>query len=114
MLLDSDRNRIQHMLEAGLQAISFMQDRNREHLDTDTQLRFALLRAIEVLGEAASRVSPELRETKPEIPWQQIVSTRNRLIHAYFDIDTDIVWTTVTESIPNLVPMLESILESKK
>jgi len=102
------------MLDVALQAISFIQDRSRHDLDIDTQLRFALIRAIEVLGEAASRVGPELRATKPEIPWQQMVSTRNRLIHAYFDMDMDIVWTTVTQSIPDLVPMLESILESKK
>lgn len=98
------------MLDAALQAMSFVQDRARGDLDTDAQLRFALLRAFEVLGEAASRASAELRAANPEIPWRQVVSTRNRLIHAYFDIDLDIVWTTVKHSLPTLVPILEHIL----
>jgi len=52
-----------------------------------------------------------MRAANPEIPWRWVVSTRNRLIHAYFDIDLDIVWTTVTKSLPELVPMLRAILE---
>lgn len=70
----------------------------------------ASLRPLEVLGEAANRVSPEMHGAHPEIPWRRIVDTRNRLIHAYFDIDIEIVWTTVTQSLPELLPMLENIL----
>ena len=99
------------MLEAALHAMSFVQDRERSDLDTDAQLRLALLRALEVLGEAASRLSPEMRASHPDIPWRRVVSTRNRLIHAYFDIDLEIVWITATQSLPELVPMLRAILE---
>lgn len=102
------------MLEAALQAMSFVQGRERSDLDADTQLRLALLRALEVLGEAASRVSLEMRAANPQIPWRRIVSTRNRLIHAYFDIDLQIVWATATQSLPELVPMLRAILEPEK
>lgn len=91
MRLDADRDRIQHMIEAALQAMAFVRCRERGDLDTDMQLRLALLRALEILGEAASRVSAETREANPQIPWREVVSTRNRLIHAYFDIDLDIV-----------------------
>ena len=56
---------------------------------------FALVRAAEIIGEAASKVSDETRRTMPSVPWQQIVSMRNRLIHAYFVIERDIVWKTV-------------------
>ncbi len=101
------------MLEAASQAMSFVQGRERGDLDTDTQLRFALLHALEILGEAASRVSPEMRAAHPGIPWQRVVSTRNRLIHAYFDIDLEIVWTTATQSLPELVPLLRAVLASE-
>ena len=111
MLLDSDRNRILHMVESAPQAMSFVLARRRADLDTDVQLRLALLRALEIVGEAASRVSPAMCAAHPEIPWRLAVSTRNRLIHAYFDVNLDIVWTTTTQALPDLVPKLEAILE---
>jgi uncharacterized protein with HEPN domain len=83
--------------------------RQRADLDADTTLQLALARAIEIVGEAASKVSPELRKALPSIPWRSIVSTRNRLIHAYFDIDLDFLWATATEEIPSLLSILRSI-----
>lgn len=99
------------MLDSAVQAASFVEGRERSDLDSDAQLRLALLRALEVLGEAASRVSTETRDAYPRIPWCRIVSTRNRLIHAYFDIDLDIVWKTATQSVPELKSILSVILE---
>ena len=113
MLLDSDRHRILHMVESARQAMSFVQARCRADLDTDPQLRLAVLRALEVLGEAAGRVSPAMRAAHPDIPWRLAVSTRNRLIHAYFDVNLDIVWTTATQALPDLVPKLQAILDSE-
>jgi len=110
MLLDSDRNRLLHMVEAARQGVVFVEGRERAELDTDTQLRFALLRALEIVGEAASRITPETRTAYPEIPWQRIVGARNRLVHAYFDVDLDIVWATATKALPPLVEMLERML----
>ena len=63
-------------------------------LDTDRMLLFALVRAIEIIGEAASKVTLETRAAVPEVPWLQIVAMRNRLAHAYFDIDRNILWQT--------------------
>ncbi len=113
MLLESDRHRIEHMLEAALQATEFVRGRSRNDLESDVQLRLALLRALEIVGEAASRVTPETQAAYPEIPWRLAVSTRNRLIHAYFDIDLDIIWTTATHSLPALVPLLRTLLDSE-
>ena len=90
----------------------FVSGRQRDDLDSDEMLRFALLRAIEIIGEAASRVSPEFRAAAPLISWARIVSMRNRLIHAYFDINRDILWTTATEALPALVPALRAALPS--
>jgi uncharacterized protein with HEPN domain len=72
-------------------------------------LLFAVLRAIEIIGEAASRVSEETRNMVPAVPWGAVVAMRNRLIHAYFDVDTHIVWKTVTEEIPTLLEELRTV-----
>src|SRR6516164_5868427 len=74
-----DRVRIRHMIEAAEAAQRFIANRQRADLDTDEMLLFALVRAAEIIGEAASKVSDETRRTMPSVPWQQIVSMRNRL-----------------------------------
>jgi len=71
MLLNHDQHRIQHMLEAARQAMSFIEGRQRSHLNADAQLRLALLRALEVIGEAANKVTPDTRAAHPEIPWSK-------------------------------------------
>lgn len=73
-------------------------------------LLFAVVRAIEAVGEAASKVSVETRVATPEIPWQQIVAMRNRLIRAYFNIDLAIVWRTAQEEMPDLLNSLLAVL----
>jgi len=74
-------------------------------------LLFAVVRAIEVIGEAAGRVSHDTRALAPDVPWNAIAGMRNRLIHGYFDIDTEIVWKTVTEEIPTLLPGLRALVQ---
>lgn len=98
------------MLEAAENAQRFISGKSRADLDTDPMLLFALVRAIEIIGEAASRVSAEQRTSSPTVPWTAIVAMRNRLIHAYFDIDRDIVWKTVAEEIPSLRSQLLQLL----
>ena len=70
-------------------------------------LAMALTRCLEILGEAASKMSADASARFPAIPFPKIVSMRNRLIHAYFDVDLDIVWTTVREDLPALLPTLD-------
>lgn len=83
--------------------------RSRADLDSDRMLLFAVVRAIEVLGEAAARMSEETRHATPDIPWNAIVGMRNRLIHGYFNIDVTIVWKTVSIEIPSLLAKLRAI-----
>ena len=110
---DDDRVRILHMIDASESLAQFFTGRPRAELDTDRMLLFAAVRAIEVIGEAASKVTIETREAAPNIPWTAIVSMRNRLIHGYFDIDADLVWKTATEEIPELQRALEALIEQK-
>lgn len=107
---DDDRIRILHMIEATESALSFVSGRKRSDLDEDRMLLFGVVRAIEVIGEAAGKISEDTRTNASEVPWTAIVSMRNRLIHAYFDIDRDIVWKTTTEELPALLRSLRVLL----
>jgi uncharacterized protein with HEPN domain len=104
-----DRVRVAHMIEAAEQALAFAAGRERADLDRDAMLRLALTRAVEVLGEAAAKVSPAGRGELAAVPWAQIVGMRNRLIHAYFDINLDILWDTVHQALPPLLQRLKPI-----
>ena len=105
-----DEIRLRHMAEAAESALSFLEGRARADLDDNKMLLFALVRAVEIVGEAASKVSAEARAETPDVSWNVIVGMRNRLVHAYFEVDRDIVWTTVTEALPPLRAQLKSIL----
>lgn len=101
-----DRVRWQHMMDAAADAMGFVAGRTRDDLDHDRMLLFAVVRAVEIIGEAASRITAETRSAHPHIPWQAIVGMRNRLVHAYFEINRDIVWAAVTSEIPALQQVL--------
>ena len=105
-----DQVRLQHLADALKSAIRFAQGRQRGDLDTDEMLLFALVRAIEIAGEAASQVTVETRAQLPDLPWASIIGMRNRLVHAYFDINRDILWTTVAEAAPPLAERLKNVL----
>src|SRR5215210_5858252 len=99
---DDDRVCILHMVDAAEAVAQFVAGRTRDDLEQDRMLLFALAHAIEILGEAANKVSPEVRAVAPQIPWAAIVAMRNRLIHGYFDINTTIVWKTATVNCQHL------------
>jgi uncharacterized protein with HEPN domain len=105
--------RIGHMLDAAHDALAFVAGKNRSDLDKDRMLSFAIMKAIEIIGEAASKVSPKAREQCDNIPWTDIIGMRHRLIHAYVEIDLDILWLAVKDDLPPLIDALEKIIESK-
>jgi uncharacterized protein with HEPN domain len=94
------------MLDAAHEATTFVAGCERDDLNSNRMLPLALVKSIEVLGEAGSRISEETQAELPEIPWRSIVAMRNRLIHGYFDIDAEIVWRTVTLELPPLIEAL--------
>jgi uncharacterized protein with HEPN domain len=108
-----DAIRIRHMLDAAEDIRKFVEGRRLEHLNSDRMLAFAIVRAIEIFGEAAARLSPGARADADAVPWSAIVAMRNRLIHAYSNIDLEIVWKAATEEIPALVPALASMLPER-
>jgi uncharacterized protein with HEPN domain len=110
MLSPKDSVRLRHMLDAARKAAQFSQGRSRSDLDANEMLALALVRLLEIIGEAASGISTDVRERCPEIPWSQVVSTRNRLIHGYYDMDLSIIWKIVTHDLPPLITELERII----
>ena len=110
MSIKDDRNRLRHMRDAAQKIIAFTADRDRASLERNELLQLSLVRLIEIIGEAAARISPEIKQRHPEVPWAAIVGMRNRLIHAYFDIDLDVVWNTATVAIPQLLEQIKTIL----
>ena len=106
-----DRIRLQHMLDAAREALSFADGHSREDLDSNRMLALSLVKCIEIVGEAASRIAQEAQQQESQIPWQDIVSMRNRLIHGYFDVDLDRVWDTVEGDLPALIAQLEELLQ---
>jgi uncharacterized protein with HEPN domain len=106
---EDDRVRIKHMIDAAESVEKFIAGRTRGDLDQDLMLQFAVLRAIEIMGEAAARTSDEAKSGTPHIPWRTIVAMRNRLIHGYFEIDTEVVWKTITQELPQILPLLRDL-----
>ena len=106
--------RLRHMLDTGREVLSFAEGETRASLEVDRKSALVLVKCIEILGEAASRVSKETQDKYPDIPWQKIIGMRNRLIHAYYEIDLDLVWDTVTRDLPPLISGVEKILSTER
>ena len=104
-----DLVRIRHMIGAAESVARFVAGRCRQDLDEDEMLCLALTRAVEIIGQAASHVSTEMQEALSEIPWKEIIGMRHRLVHAYFDVDADILWQTARDPVPTLLRQLQTI-----
>ena len=114
MCSKQDIVRMCHILDAAKEAVSFAQGKTRKSLDKNRMLVLSLVKDVEIIGEAATSVSKDCREKFPHIPWRSIINMRNRLIHAYFDINLDIVWQTIAGDLPSLITEFEKIPSLKK
>jgi uncharacterized protein with HEPN domain len=110
MTLHDDTVALRHMRDHVAESIELAGDHQREDLEEDRVFTLALTKLVEIIGEAAARVSEELRESHKEIPWRQIIGTRNRLIHGYDAVDHDILWGIVDRELPGLLRQLDSAL----
>lgn len=108
-----DRLSLQHMLDHATEAVELTLGQTRDDLEEQRLLQLALVRLVEIVGEAAGRVSKDTQRRHPEIPWPQIVSMRNRLIHGYDFVDHDILWQTIQEDLPLLIEVLLSVLAAE-
>jgi uncharacterized protein with HEPN domain len=109
-----DQVSLRHMLDHAREAREMAHGRQRSDLESNRMLQLALTRLIEIVGEAASRVSGSAREQHREIPWPNIVGMRNRLIHGYDVVDLNVLWDTVGTDLPPLIAQLEIILDESQ
>jgi len=101
---------IGHMLDMSRKALEISTDIDRARYDHDETLRLALTHLIQVIGEAAQRVSVEFREKYPQIPWREIIGMRHRIVHDYLNVDEDVVWEVIKQDLPPLVLALNEIV----
>jgi uncharacterized protein with HEPN domain len=110
---DESLVRLRHMRDHAREAVAMATGKTRNDLDTDRKLNLALVRLLEIVGEAANRTPADERAQYGEIPWGQIVGLRNRLIHGYDSVDFEILWQIVNHDLPPLIAALDQILSSE-
>ena len=106
-----DLTRLKHIRDSAKEALLFVSNRTRKDLDDERMLSLALVRLIEIMGEAANNISEPCQAKYLKIPWRQIVGMRNRIVHAYFDIDLDIIWQVITEDLGSLLIEVEKAIK---
>lgn len=99
------------MLEHSREAIAIPAGKSRADLDKDRTLNLALVRLLEIVGEAAGKTTEDERLRCRNLPWTQMVGLRNRLIHGYDSVDFDVLWQIITVDLPRLVSDLENCIE---
>ena len=102
------------MLDSTQAILLFTKGKRRASLNKNRLLLSGVLRELEVIGEAANNISEKTKKQFPHLPWKELVGMRNRLIHAYFDVDHDIIWETVREYVPTLHKELDQIINETR
>lgn len=106
-----DFTRLKHIADACQEALDFIKGITRQELENDRMLSLALVKELDIIGEAANHISSELKNRHPDVSWQDMIGMRNRLVHVYFGINYDIVWQTITENLPILLAQINDILK---
>ena len=105
---------VEDIIKAMNDAGNFINGLSYDSFRSDTKTVYAVLRAIEIIGEASKNIPTSIKSKYPEIPWKEIAGMRDKVIHAYFGVDLKRVWRTVNDDIPNLKRRFEMILKDKQ
>ena len=110
--MQRDKAYLLDILESAKLAVEYVGERKREEFLKDTQCQDAVIRRLEIIGEAAGRISGETRSAFPNLPWKEMIGMRNVMVHEYDGIDMVIVWDTVKSDVPALIALLEKTISS--
>ena len=110
--MSRDNDYLLDILTAARLAIGYVEGRTEESFLTDVQCQDAVIRRLEIIGEAARRISAEFYAVLPELPWPEMIGMRNIMIHRYDDIDLNVVWESVQSSLPRLIATIERHLRA--
>lgn len=105
------RDYLEDIRRAVLKAFEFVEGMAYEDFLVDDKTLFAVVRALEILGEATKRIPNEIRDRAPHVPWRSMAGIRDKLIHDYVSVNAEVVWKTVTEDLPGLLPMIQELLD---
>lgn len=105
---------LEDILDALGKATEFIQGMTYEQFAQDAKTVFAVIRALEIVGEATKRIPQSVTDSYPETPWRQMAGTRDKLIHDYSGVDLLVVWKTVVEDVPSLEPLIRRVLAAEK
>ena len=105
-----DRVSLVDMLIHAREAVDLLGEASEDELKSNRVMQLALMRLVEIVGEAANRVSLTTQQRHPEIPWPLIIGMRNRIVHEYDNVNLNVLWDTITNELPPLISQLEAIL----
>lgn len=97
--------------QSAQKALAFLGNMTYETFVTDEKTAFAVVRALEIVGEAGKRIPQAIRDRYPEVPWRSMTGIRDKLIHDYVSVNLEVVWRTVTEDLPALLPLIQQMLD---
>lgn len=103
---------LRHILDAANEAVRLSSGHSRNDLEANRLLSLALVRLLEIIGEASKDLSGDFRSAHPQVPWDKMAGMRDRLIHGYYDVNLDVVWKTVVEDLPSVVAKVAKIIVS--
>ncbi|MEO8716626.1 MAG: DUF86 domain-containing protein [Burkholderiales bacterium] len=111
-MTERDALRLRHILDAAQRIAGYLKGADQSTFLSNPMMQDAVIRNLEVIGEACANLSPELMQANASIPWSKASAIRNRLVHGYFDVDLRVVWQTGTDSIPAFARQIGAVLDA--